>query len=293
MSNNFTKKYTKKDLYLLNKYLGKFKENSLDKNVESIFKTKNYKITIYKNGTLLMQGTQMENVLKMINFNFKKNEIAKNDNEISLNKNIIGSDEVGTGDFFGGITICAVYIPSENISEVEKYNLLDSKKYTNNQIKTLFNKIKNLIKYEIVELSPNEYNNLYNKYNNLNILKTYGHQTTINKLVKNTNLNNFTCVIDEFANLKKYKEYLKNLNINSTGYEYTTVKAESKFIEVAAASIVARYYFINQIENLSKESNILIPFGSNYSKTEPALKSLKNKKLNPQNYLKLHFKNYK
>lgn len=42
-------------------------------------------------------------------------------------KNVIGSDEVGTGDFFGPITVCAAYVDAEMMPLLKELGVKDSK----------------------------------------------------------------------------------------------------------------------------------------------------------------------
>lgn len=290
MNKNYQKKYNKNDLFLLNKYLSKFKIKSKNENIIEIYQTKNYKIEIHKNGLLVIIGSNFENILKMIGKN-KVNEYKTN--KINFKKNIIGSDEVGTGDTFGGITVCATYINDQNIEFLKKLKITDSKKYSNIQIENIYQKIKNKVFYEIVELSPIEYNQKYNLYKNLNIIKTYCHHQAIKKLLLKTNLTDYSCIIDQFTPLNNYKKYLDTINEKSNNNEITIIKAESQFLQVAAASIIARYYFIQQIKNLSNNLKKEIPFGSANIKVFPLIDFLKNKKINMNQYVKMHFKNIK
>lgn len=289
MNGSYKKKYTKKDLFLLNKYLQKFKTNSTNESIEYLFKTNNYVITIYKNGTLFIQGTKFENILKMIDNNFSNEK----ENNVLLSKNLIGSDEVGTGDVFGGITVVAAHIEDKNLDYINSLNLTDSKLFNNNEIKNIYGKIKNFINYELIYIEPKEYNQLYEKYNNLNIIKTYSHNLAIKKIIQKNNLSDVSCIIDQFTPLDLYKKYLKNINEIPIGNEITIIKAESKYIQVAVASIIARYYFILMIEELSKKIGFKIPFGSVNSVVLPILKKIKNKNINLNDYVKLHFKTIK
>ena len=44
----------------------------------------------------------------------------------------IGSDEVGTGDFFGPIVVCACFVSEEDIPWISKLGVTDSKKLVKN-----------------------------------------------------------------------------------------------------------------------------------------------------------------
>lgn len=64
-------------------------------------------------------------------------------------------------------------------------------------------------------------------------------------------------------------------------------------MEVAIASIIARYAFILQIESLRKKSNIDLPFGSETRRILNTKKQVENKKLNMSEYAKMHFNTIK
>ncbi len=286
----FTKKYTSKDIYLLNKYLNKFKKEVNNNSIDYIFKTKNYTITIYKNKTLLIQGKMYENILKMIDSQYEHVSV---NNNIKISKNIIGSDEVGTGDTFGGIIVCACYINEKDLNLIKTFGITDSKKLDNKSIIELFNKIQNIIEYEVINLSPKEYNDLYQKYKDLNIIKTFGHYYATRNLINRLKFNDFTCIIDQFTPINKYKDYLKQINESPNGKEITEVKAESKYIQVATASIVARYFFIKQLNALSQKAKFNIPFGSSTNLIRTTIKKINENKLSIYEFAKTHFKEIK
>jgi ribonuclease HIII len=60
---------------------------------------------------------------------------------------------------------------------------------------------------------------------------------------------------------------------------------------VAAASILARAYALNQLKELSKKAKFSIPKGSTHVKH--ALEKIKKFNLDPREYVKLNFSNVK
>lgn len=281
MSNTYSQKISEKEVKLLLKYMSNHLVINNSPTIKYFFKTKNYTITIYKNHTILIQGNSFENILKMISV--KKYEKAN----IKLDESIlirIGSDEVGTGDLFGGIVVCACRIINKDA--INKINIRDSKLINDAEIKEIYHKIKEHIEYEKYEILPSEYNEIYDKYKNLNIIKTIGHYKTITSLQKKSY--DFA-MIDQYCPEKKFNEYLNVLKLEKIGKIKMETKAESKYIEVACASIVARYFFVEQIKKLSKESNIKLPLGS--SNVNIKIIVSKMSKLDKFKFLKLHFKN--
>ena len=53
----------------------------------------------------------------------------------------IGSDEVGTGDYFGPIVVTACYVKKEDIPYLEELGIKDSKKMTDEKILEVVPKI--------------------------------------------------------------------------------------------------------------------------------------------------------
>ena len=51
--------------------------------------------------------------------------------------NQIGSDEVGTGDFFGPICVCAAYIKAKDIKRLRELGIDDSKRLSDERIREL------------------------------------------------------------------------------------------------------------------------------------------------------------
>ena len=66
-------------------------------------------------------------------------------------------------------------------------------------------------------------------------------------------------------------------------------KAESKYIEVAAASILARAAGLEQLNYLSKKAGFTVPKGSTHVKD--ALQKMVDQKLKMNEFVKLHFGN--
>lgn len=60
-------------------------------------------------------------------------------------KNVIGSDEVGTGDFFGPITVCAAYVDAEMMPLLKELGVKDSKAMKDPEICRIAEKIMPLV----------------------------------------------------------------------------------------------------------------------------------------------------
>ena len=210
--------------------------------------------------------------------------------------NIIGADEVGVGDYFGGIVTCAVYLDQELTKKISTLNIKDSKKLSNKNIIEIAKKLIRLVPYNAKIITPRQYNFLYSKYKNAHVIKTYAHNYAIYQLKNRLNLNNVTIVLDQYATKENYEKYLKILNEEKTvQIDIFEEKAESKYLAVACASIIARYYFLKQIKELSEANKVALPLGYNKNILEKTLTKLKDKYQNEyenklKDLVKLHFK---
>ena len=96
-------------------------------------------VTLYESGKLMFQGTSadidaniwidLEKKLnkRIINIDGTEEKEKKVDESI-MNLNTIGSDEVGTGDFFGPIVVTATYVETKNFEFLKEIGVKDSKK---------------------------------------------------------------------------------------------------------------------------------------------------------------------
>lgn len=214
--------------------------------------------TLYASGKLVVQGKNMQEfmefylepeILKEFSFTYKDTD------EDTTPR--IGIDEAGKGDFFGPLCIAGVFAGDDDIAKLRKIGVKDSKLISDPTIITIGNKIKAACPYEVVKLKPLKYNELYDKFKNLNHLLAWGHATAIESLVAKTGCRDV--IIDQFAAehvvinaLKK-----KNLDVNLT----QRTKGEEDVV-VAAASILARQAFLEGLSDLSREFEIKLPKGA-------------------------------
>ncbi len=164
-----------------------------------------------------------------------------NDN---LNKLFIGSDEVGTGEYFGPIIVVALKFNSIEAKQLlVNEGVKDSKGLTNKEIHRLAEIIKENSTYNAVAFTPNDYWNANDgkfidekKIVNLNAVKFKAHITTHNAIEDGT-----MHVIDKFANESSMMKYANDEGLEFNINEYILEeKAEDSYPEVAAAAILAK-----------------------------------------------------
>lgn len=172
--------------------------------------------------------------------------------------NTIGSDEVGTGDYFGPIVVCACYVTKENIPFLEELGVKDSKKLTDEKILEVVPKFIKKIPYECMILSNKEYNEKYTENMNMNKIKAVLHNKVLMKMT-----NKFKAdyvVVDQFAQPYVYYNYLKDTNYVKNITFMT--KAEDKCLSVACASLISRYVFLKEFDKLGNSIGMFLIKGA-------------------------------
>lgn len=172
----------------------------------------------------------------------------------------IGSDEVGTGDFFGPIVVCASYVTKEDIPFLEKLGVKDSKKMSDETILKIVPQIIEKIKYKSIILNNEEYNDMHEKGINMNAIKAILHNKVLYELKNEVNDYEYI-IVDQFVNEKKYYEYLKNEESVVKNITFMT-KAEDKNLAVACGSLISRYKFLLELDKLGENYNIFFPKGA-------------------------------
>lgn len=264
-------------------------------------------ITLYESGKVMFQGLSADidaNMWKETEMflnngkapeESKKKEKAKKDEKELYEErkkyyyiNSIGSDEVGTGDYFGPIIVTATFVDKENIEFLEELGVRDSKKLTDQKILEVVPKIIKKIPYETIIFTNEEYNN--SDYN-MNKIKAIMHNKALLSLLKKENFNYDKVVIDQFCHPRNYFSYLKESNNVFRKIDFTT-KAEDKCLSVACGSLISRYVFIKEMEKLSKKIGKTIPKGASVKVDEFGKELVRNKGKDILKYIaKLNFKN--
>lgn len=232
-------------------------------------------VTLYESGSMVFQGVSADidaniwkETEKHLNPNKKIEEKKKKEptkqEETNLKKyyfaTTIGSDEVGTGDFFGPIVVTSSYVTKDDIPFLEDLGVRDSKKLTDEKILEIVPKIIKRIPYKSFILNNTDYNNFYSKDVNMNKMKAILHNKVLVSLTSEQKVFDYI-VVDEFAKEYVYYSYLKDVKQVCKNITFLT-KAEDKVLSVACASIISRYIFIKEFDKLSKELGILLPKGA-------------------------------
>lgn len=230
-------------------------------------KAENCTIIIYNTLTAVFSGKQAENEATIWGYQADKKWL--------YNTSHGGSDEVGTGDYFGPIIVAAVYLSENDINELSKIGIKDSKKLNDQFILDICPDLVKKYQHSVLILDNEKYNSLISKNWNMNSIKAALHNKALFSLNKKVGKINFF-VIDQFAEEKKYFEYIQNEKNIIRNIEFIT-KGESYSPSVALASMFARYTFLKYMENLSREIGYNLPLGAGLNVDEFASKLIKEK----------------
>lgn len=293
-----------KKIMEMRSYYGK---NLLDKNIPgSVFaaKTSACMITAYKSGKVLFQGNDSEKeASKWRSTNGSSNKAAaaskskstaKGDLPIGISQmSAIGSDEVGTGDFFGPITVVATYVKKENIPLLKELGVRDSKDLNDEKIIAIAKVIKDIIPFSLMTLKNEKYNQVQQSGMSQGKMKAILHnQAILNVLDKISPEKPEAILIDQFVQGSTYFQHIKSQKAVAKENVYFSTKAEGIHLAVAAASILARYAFIQYIDKLSESAGFKIPKGAGAQVDVAAAKLImsKGRDILPS-FVKLHFAN--
>jgi ribonuclease HIII len=172
----------------------------------------------------------------------------------------IGVDESGKGDFFGPLVIAGVYVDADVARRLRDIGAVDSKRIGSDEriakIAADIRSVRGLV-WEVISIQPERYNELYEKFGNLNRLLAWGHAKVIENLLERVP----DCpraISDQFANPTVLQRAMQKRGQCIELVQRT--KAESD-PAVAAASILAREAFVGWLKSQSQRLGIELPKG--------------------------------
>lgn len=262
----------------INKMITSFSDEIVKSNnpyIKYQIKTLDCVISIYTSNKAVFQGKDAH--IYAAAFINKENRMA-------------GSDEVGTGDYFGPVCVCACIVEKEDYPLLKELKVDDSKKIDDEKILNIAPILMNKLKYSLLILDNPKYNRAHDEYN-LNQIKAKLHnQAYINLLHKGYDIPK-ACYVDQFEPKEAYFKHLYHEKEIYHDLSFET-KAESKYIAVAAASIIARYAFIKSIEKMEAHYNVKLSKGASDIVDKDAYDFCLKYGFNRLNEVaKIHFKN--
>lgn len=181
---------------------------------------------------------------------------------------ILGIDEAGRGSVLGPMVIAGVIVPEKMEKILERMGVKDSKRLTPNRRTILSRKLRKMFDYEIVVISAREIDDLRASGVNLNEIEKNAMESIILKLKPEK------AIVDAVD--VKAERFQENL-CNDTGINVVAEhKADDKYIQVSAASIIAKAERDEYIKEINKEYIKSGGIGSGYPSDPTTKKFLTN-----------------
>lgn len=227
-------------------------------------------ITMYKSGKLMFQGGgaereaarwgTVENTATPLSTIGAKGDVLPNN---FATMSVLGSDETGTGDYFGPITVAAVYVPTSKIELMNELGVKDSKMLTDDYMRKIAPDLRAACVHSVLVLQNEKYNNLQAKGYSQGKMKAMMHNKALqNTLSKMAPEKPEFILIDQFAERGVYYNYLKNERELVQENVYFSTKAEQLHVAVATASILARAAFLKEMDRLSDITGLTLMKGA-------------------------------
>lgn len=262
-------------------------------------------ITGYNSGKVLFQGASAseeaqiwaKNSLSTGTTTPKKHAATKKPIDTPLPKgfsnwSVIGSDEVGTGSYFGPLTVVAAYVSKEQIPLLKELGVKDSKDLKDPQICAIAKDLLTFLPHSLLNVMPEKYNKIQPTMTQGKMKAVLHNQALGNVLTKIQPDAPDAILIDQFELPSTYYKHIADQQIQIKEKVYFQTKGEGHHLAVAAASILARYAFLKGLEEMSKDAGITIPSGAGSNVDLVAAKLLKRGGITLLGkYAKLHFAN--
>ncbi len=203
-------------------------------------------------------------------------------------RRIIGVDEAGKGDFFGPLVIAAFLAPADASEKLLELGVRDGKLIANAKLMTLDERLRALYPHAVVIISPEEYNNRYDKIKNLNKLLAEGHAEAIERVLAANQADK--AISDKFGKPELIEMELRRRGVT---LPLEQIVRGEEILQVAAASMLARAAFLREMQKLSARLKMEVPRGAGAITDEAGRKIVRAyPDLSLREIAKTHFKNY-
>ena len=241
-------------------------------------------VSIYTSGKVLLQGEGAEKYARFFGYQIVEENSGQN-------LPLIGTDEVGNGSYFGGLSVVASFVTPDQHDFLQKLGVGDSKTLTDQKIRQITPILKEKIQHQALLLSPSKYNEVIgDRYNAVSVKVALHNQAIYLLLQKGVQPEKI--VIDAFTSAKNYDKYLAQETNRFSNPISLEEKAEGKYLAVAVSSVIARDLFLENLENLGRELGYQLPSGAGTASDKVASQILQAYGMQGLNFCaKLHFKN--
>jgi ribonuclease HIII len=255
-------------------------------------------VTVYNSGKVMFQGAGAEREAARwgtASPAASKTASAKGDvlPPDFAKKSVLGSDETGTGDFFGPITVAACYVPADKIALAHELGVKDSKQLTDDWMRKIAPDLKETFLHSVLTLKNDKYNAVQSKGWSQGKIKALLHNQALKHVLRKMAPEKPDAIlIDQFAERGIYYKHIKDeAEIVRENVLFST-KAEGLHVSVACASIIARVAFLEEMDALSRKAGVTLPKGAGKIVDEAAAKILlKQGEAFLQSITKVHFAN--
>lgn len=258
-------------------------------------------ITVYQSGKVLFQGSgALREAARWDTGELVENKNTSNRKGDTLpphldQLSVIGSDETGTGDFFGPVTVAACYVSAEQIELVRELGVKDSKQLTDAWMRKVAPDLKATLTHSVLTVTNEKYNEIQARGWSQGKIKALLHNQAIKHVLRKMgNEQPDYILIDQFAERTVYFNHLKSEQEIIRQHVLFSTKAENLHVAVAAASIIARVAFLEEMDRLSLVAGQPLPKGAGPKVDEVAAHILLTKgEAALQSMTKKHFANTK
>ena len=257
-------------------------------------------VTVYTSGKVMFQGAGAEreaarwgeaSASKEKTVSAKGDKLPDNFAKLA----VLGSDETGTGDFFGPITVAACYVPADKVALAHELGVKDSKLLTDDWMRKVAPDLRETFVHSVLTLKNDKYNAVQAKGWSQGKIKALLHNQALKHVLRKMEpVKPDAILIDQFAERGIYYNHIKaEKEIIRENVLFST-KAEGLHVSVACASIIARVAFLEEMDRMSAEAGVVLPKGAGKIVDEAAAKIiLKHGEEYLKGLTKVHFANTK
>lgn len=228
-------------------------------------------ITGYKSGKVLFQGRPQKRKRQNGDSRRKRSRMPPGAQNLPATRSLLisgsfpslGQMKSGQATFSKPITVVSCYVEKGQLPLLKELGVKDSKGLTDSQIAGIAKELLTFIPYSLLILPNEKYNRLQQSGMSQGKMKALLHNRALyNTAQKIAPAKPDAILIDQFAEASTYYRYLQNEKIVMRDGVYFSTKGESVHLAVAAASILARYAFVRELEKLSKKAGFVLPKGA-------------------------------
>jgi ribonuclease HIII len=202
-------------------------------------------VTAYRSGKVLFQGQDCDRQVRLAEGILAHPELANKGLEFP----IVGGDESGKGDLFGPLVVAAFAARGESERrEVVQAGARDCKLMTDAEVRAVATRLNDIGVSSIRILMPHEYNALYARVHNVNVL--------LNEVYAGLLLELATASKAHTVILDKYGGRAMALWKTPQSFRFVVETHAERYPEVAAASVLARAAFLDGLECTARDSRV-------------------------------------